>query len=438
MVKKKIQNTLWKKAKKLIPGGNMLLSKRPELHLPGLWPAYYSKSKGCYIWCSENRKLLDMSFMGVGTNILGYNNRAVDQKVLETVRNGNMTTLNSFEEVTLAEKLIEMHSWADMAKFARSGGEANSIAIRLARAATGKDNVAICGYHGWSDWYLSANLTSKNNLNTHHLEGLEPLGVPNKLKNTVFTFEYNNYHQLENLVENKKIGVVKMEVSRNFEPKNNFLQKIRKLTKKKGIILIFDECTSGFRREFGGLHKFYKINPDMAVFGKALGNGYAISAILGKKEIMEYAQKTFISSTFWTERIGTSAALATLDEMKRINSWSKITKMGNIIKKKWLILAKKYDLNIRIIGQPSIPSFIFLSKNHLKYKTFISQEMLKNNILASNVIYISTAHLKSHFDKYFYYLDKIFEKISYCESSKNKIDKLLETKVCLTGFKRLN
>ncbi len=420
MVKKKIQNKLWTRAKKIIPGGNMLLSKRPELHLPGLWPAYYSKSKGCYVWCSENRKLLDMSFMGVGTNILGYNNRAVDQKILETIRNGNMTTLNSFEEVLLAEKLIKMHPWADMAKFARSGGEANSIAVRIARAATGKDNIAICGYHGWSDWYLSTNLTSINNLNTHHLKGLEPLGVPRKLKNTVFTFEYNNYEQLEHLIEKKKIGIVKMEVSRNFEPKNNFLQKIRNLTKKKGIVLIFDECTSGFRRDFGGLHKFYKVNPDIAIFGKALGNGYAISAIIGKKEIMEYAQRTFISSTFWTERIGTSAAIATLDEMKRIKSWSKITEMGNNVKKRWLILAKKYDLKIRVIGQPSIPSFIFLSKDHLKYKTFITQEMLKKNILASNVIYISIAHKKPHFDRYFYYLDMIFKIISLSEMKKKK------------------
>jgi glutamate-1-semialdehyde aminotransferase len=145
---------LYSKAKKLIPGGTMLLSKRPEMFLPDNWPSYYSKTKGCDVWDLDGVKYCDMSIMGIGTNTLGYSHDEVDKAVIDTVQKGNMSTLNCPEEVYLAEKLIEMNPWADMVRFARSGGEANAIAIRIARAASGSDEVAICGYHGWHDWYL--------------------------------------------------------------------------------------------------------------------------------------------------------------------------------------------------------------------------------------------------------------------------------------------
>ena len=242
--------------------------------------------------------------MGVGTNLLGYANSKIDNQVIKSIRNSNMSTLNSKYEIYLAEKLIEIHDWADMARFARTGGEANSIAIRLARAFTKKDNIAVCGYHGWHDWYLSSNLTNKKNLETHLLPNLAINGVPKKLKGTVYPFKYNDFNYLKKIVKDKNIGVIKMEVVRNIMPKNNFLLKVRKLASKNNIVLIFDECTTGFRGTYGGLHKVFGINPDIAIFGKALGNGYAINAIIGKKEIMEMAHKSFISSTFWTEKIG--------------------------------------------------------------------------------------------------------------------------------------
>jgi glutamate-1-semialdehyde 2,1-aminomutase len=186
------------------------------------------------------------------------------------------------------------------AGFARSGGEANAIAIRIARAATGKEKVAICGYHGWHDWYLSANLQDDKSLDGHLFPGLEPQGVPRNLRGTVFPFNYNNFSQLEELVKTDDIGVIKMEVMRNQGPQDNFLQKVRKLATDRGIVLIFDECTSGFRETYGGLHLKYGVNPDMAMFGKSLGNGYAITAVIGKREVMEAAQRSFISSTFFT------------------------------------------------------------------------------------------------------------------------------------------
>ena len=413
----------------------MLFSKNPDLFLPKKWPAYFSKTKGCKVWDLENNPYYDLSFMGVGTNTLGYNYPPVEKKVIEIIKSGTMSTLNSTEEVLLAEKLIELHPWADMARFTRSGGEANSVAIRIARSAAGKDNVAICGYHGWHDWYLSANLRNKKNLDHHLMKDAPISGVPKKLTNTTFAFEYNNFNQLEKIVRDKKIGIIKMEVRRNVEPENNFLQKIRRLATDKKIILIFDECTSGFRETFGGIHKKYKVEPDMAIFGKAMGNGYAINAIIGKREIMETAQSTFISSTFWTERIGPAAALETIKNMEKIKSWEVISNIGKQIKKNWLDIAKKNDVSISISGIDSIANFTFNSSKHLLYKTFISQEMLKKNILASNVIYASIAHTPKILEKYYNNLDQIFRKIAQCDDSENEIKKLLDTDICIGGMR---
>ena len=300
---------LYKKAKKLIPGGTMLLSKRPEMFLPEQWPAYFSSAKGCEVKDMDGNRFIDMSIMGIGTNTLGYGNKEVDQAVKKTVELGNMSTFSCPEEVYLAEQLITLNPWADMVRFARTGGEANAIAVRIARAASGKDKVAICGYHGWHDWYLSTNLSSTENLGSHLLPGLNPLGVPKSLIDTVFPFEYNDFQALDKIIQSNEIGAIKMEVVRNHPPKSNFLKKVRQLANEKGIVLIFDECTSGFRETFGGIHQKYGVNPDIAMYGKTLGNGYAITAVVGVANVMESAQKTFISSTFWTERIGPTAAL---------------------------------------------------------------------------------------------------------------------------------
>jgi glutamate-1-semialdehyde 2,1-aminomutase len=428
---------LWNRAKRVIPGGNMLLSKRAEMFLPEHWPAYFSKAKGCEVWDLDGKKYIDMSIMGVGTNILGYGHPEVDDAVRSVVDKGNMSTLNCPEEVYLAEKLIELHPWADMARFARSGGEANAIAIRIARAATGKDKVAICGYHGWHDWYLSANLGSDKNLEDHLLPGLKPKGVPENLRDTVYPFSYNNFPELEELVATRDIGVIKMEVSRTCVPEDNFLQKVRQLASKHNIVLIFDECTSGFRQSLGGLHKVYGVEPDMAVFGKALGNGYAITAVIGRREIMEVAQSTFISSTFWTERTGPSAALKTLEVMAKEKSWEKITQTGLDITARWSELAAKYGLSITTSGLPALTCFAFDSGNALAYKTLISQEMQARGYLASNSIYVCTAHSPEIVVSFFEELDPIFGLIKECEEGRDVMS-LLKGPVCHSGFKRLN
>jgi glutamate-1-semialdehyde 2,1-aminomutase len=429
---------LYKKAKILIPGGTMLLSKRPEMFLPDIWPSYFSKAKGCIIWDLDGKELIDMSIMGIGTNTLGYGNEEVDAAVIETVKNGNMSTLNCPEEVYLAEKLIELNPWADMVRLARSGGEANAIAIRIARAASGRDKVAICGYHGWHDWYLSANHNAGDDLSSHLLPGLSPNGVPKDLKNTVLPFHYNNYEELESLVNNNDVGVIKMEVVRNFGPEDNFLQKVRDLATAKNIVLIFDECTSGFRETFGGIYQKYGVEPDMAMYGKTIGNGYALTAVVGKKSVMEAAQSTFISSTFWTERIGPTAAIATLKVMEKTKSWEYITAIGNDMRNGWEKLANSHNLEINISGIPALSTYGFKSPNALAYKTLIAQEMLKKGFLASTNFYASTAHNQSYLEQYFNELDTVYGLISECEKGNKKIEDLLEGPICHGGFSRLN
>ena len=428
---------LWRRAKQVIPGGNMLLSKRAEMFLPEQWPAYFSKAKGCKVWDLDGNEYLDLSFMGIGTNSLGYGHPEVDEAVIRTVVAGNMTTLNCPEEVQLAERLIEIHPWASMARLARTGGEANAIAVRIARAASGRDTVAICGYHGWHDWYLAANLGDDENLAGHLLPGLAPKGVPQQLRGSTLPFRYNNFPELEAIVRDHAVGVIKMEVSRNMGPEDGFLEKVRRLATDNGIVLIFDECTSGFRQTFGGLHKLYGVEPDMAMFGKALGNGYAITATIGRREVMEAAQSTFISSTFWTERIGPTAALKTLEVMERERSWELITNTGRDIGERWKALAAKHELPIQVSGLPALISFAFPLPDMLKYKTLITQEMLKKGFLATTAVYGCIAHTPDVVDAYFEAIDPIFGLIRECESGRS-VDDLLEGPICHGGFKRLN
>ena len=429
---------LYKKAKRIIPGGTMLLSKRPELFLPENWPSYFSKIKGCQVWDLDNNEYTDMSIMGIGTNTLGYGNDEVDAAVMETVKKGNMSTLSCPEEVYLAEKLIEINPWADMVRFARSGGEANSIAIRIARAASGKDKVAICGYHGWHDWYLSANHNERDELSGHLLPGLTPNGVPKNLKDTVYPFHYNNFDELLKIVDQNDIGVIKMEVVRNFGPEDDFLQKVRDLATSRNIVLIFDECTSGFRETFGGIYKKYGVEPDMAMYGKTIGNGYALTAVVGKRSVMEAAQKTFISSTFWTERIGPTAALATLKVMEQIKSWETITEQGKKMQNGWSDLANKHEVDITINGIPSLSTYSFNSDHGMEYKTFVTQEMLKKGFLAGTSFYACIAHTDDKIAAYFDALDDVYHTISQCEKGNKIISELLEGPVCHSGFKRLN
>ena len=362
---------LYQKAKKLIPGGTQLLSKRPEMFLPDYWPAYYSKAKGCVIWDLDGKKYFDLAYMGLGACVLGYQDRDVDRAVINAIKLGNETTLNAPEEVELAELLIKLHPWAQMARYARSGGEAMAIAVRIARAATEKDIILFCGYHGWHDWYLAANLAEDTALDGHLLPGLKPRGVPRGLLGTAIPFIYNNTEEFKRLFAkyHNKLAAVVMEPIRNHSPQPEFLETIREQTNKMKIPLIFDEITSGFRLAVGGAHLKLGINPDIAVFAKGMSNGYPMAAVIGQKRFMEYTQESFISSTNWTDRIGPTAALATIRKYKTKQVPKYLEKIGKTVQDGWKQLQQTYKLKLQISGIYPLGHFSFEYENAQAVKT---------------------------------------------------------------------
>ena len=438
MKKSKKGIALWKKAKKIIPGGTQLLSKRSELYLPEQWPSYFKKAKGCEVWDLDGNKYIDMYSMGIGSCILGYADPDVNKAVKKVIDEGSMCTLNSPEEVELAELLLKIHPWAEEVRYARTGGEAMAQAVRIARAKSQKDKVAFCGYHGWHDWYLSSNLADDKNLDGHLIKGLEPRGVPRGLKGTAMPFYYNNIQELERIVkDNKDIGVIVLEPLRHQEPKDNFLQKVRKIANDINVILIFDEVSSGFRFNIGGVHLKYKVHPDIAVYAKGISNGFPMAAIIGKKEIMESAQDTFISSTYWTERTGPAAALATIKKMIKNKVPEKLERTGKYLIKNLEKIAEKNKIKMKIAGKPALMHFSFqYGEKNRAIETLFTQEMLKEGIIASSGIYVSYAFKKEHLDKYLKAVDRVF-KILKKAIDENKIEKLLRGPVAQSGFQRL-
>jgi len=427
---------LWRRAKKVIPGGNMLLSKRTEMHLQKGWPSYFSRAKGCRVWDLDGNEYIDAGLFGIGTNILGFGHPKVDEAVMKTVAAGNMSTLNCPEEVYLAERLVEMHPWSGMVRLTRSGGEACAVAVRIGRAFSGKSAVAFCGYHGWHDWYLSANLAEDSNLDGHLLPGLMPAGVPRGLAGTARPFAYNDRETLANILDSGEVGVIFMEVRRGSEPDPGFLEEVRALATQHGAVLIFDECTSGFRKTFGGIHLDYGVEPDIATFGKTLGNGYAINAVVGRSEVMQAAQDTFISSTFWTERIGPTAALATLDVMLEEDATSRIHAIGTKVQGMWRDLGSRHGLNVVPAGIPSIATYSIDGFDPIVVKTFVTQEMLKLGFIAGNALYSSIAHTDDVLDAYAESLDKVFGEIAK-SSSTEQLSLRLEAGPAQSGFQRL-
>lgn len=429
---------LWNEAKKIIPGGSQLLSKRSEMFLPNHWPSYYSRAKGVEIWDLDNNKFIDMSIMSVGACTLGYADPDVNKAVKRAVDNGSMATLNAPEEISLAKLLCKLHPWAHMVRYARTGGEAMAIAVRIARAYSGKSKVVFCGYHGWSDWYLAANLSNKKSLDGHLLPGLEPAGVPRSLQGDTLTFAYNDIEALEKIVaKNNDIGVIVLEPLRHQEPKNDFLKKVKAIAKKINAVLLFDEISIAWRLNVGGVHLLYGVNPDIAVFAKAMSNGHPMAAIIGTRDVMQAAQKTFISSTYWTDRVGPVAALVTIEKMQKNNVPIHLKRIGTMIGNGWIKLAAKHGLKINVMGPEALINFSFdYAKNSQRISTLFTQEMLKRGFLATGSVYVSFAHQEKHVIQYLKSVDVVFRIIKKAINTKS-VSNLLEGPVAHTGFKRL-
>lgn len=400
----------------IIPGGTQLYSKSSFLYNSTNWPTFFSKAKGIDVWNLSGRKYKDMSNMGVGSCILGYANQIVDRKVVRTIRSGVQSSLIAKEELILSEKLLQIHGWANMVRLFKAGGEAMSAAVRIARAATGRDKVIFSGYHGWADWYLAANLNGGDSLGQFLIKDLGSDGVPTSLKDTALPVPFDDFKEFKKVLKDNKdeLAAVILEPRRSFNPSEGYLQNIIELSHSLGIVVIFDEITTAWRANSGGIHLSLGVNPDIAVFSKAMGNGYAISAVIGIREVMEAASRTFLSSTSWSERVGMAAAIATIDEYEKSGAAHKLLSFGNKAIVGWKELSNISNLNISLNEEmlPSLPYFEFNHPNARGMYSRLSELMINEGYLATNQFRPSTAHSFKAIERYLVSLSKSLETIS--------------------------
>lgn len=432
--------TAYQKAKELIPGGTQLLSKRPEMFAPEQWPAYYREARGCEVIDISGRRYIDMGPNGILSTILGSSDPDVNRAVMRRVSLGSMSSLQTHDEVELAELLLKIHPWAENARFTRGGGESMAAAVRIARAHTGKDKVALCGYHGWHDWYLAANLANADSsaLDGHLLPGLDPAGVPSSLAGNTLTFHYNSLEELDAILQEhrEELGAIVMEPSRFIDPEPGFLEGVRERCDSFGIPLIFDEISIGWRLCLGGAHLKFGVNPDIAVFAKSLGNGFPIGAIIGTREVMQAAQVSFISSTFWTEGVGPAAALACVRKMMANDVPAHLNEIGSLAMDGWNRLRGKHGIPVKVGGRPEMAILAFDHPESAAITTLMTAEMLKRGYLVGAAFNGTFAHEKRHMDAYLESLDEVFAIIADAMAT-NTVEERIGGSVKHSGFARL-
>ncbi len=430
---------LYQRAKNLIPGGTQLLSKRPEMFLPDHWPAYYQSAEGCRVTDMDGHTYQDFAIMGVGSCILGYADPDVTNAVILAIRNGNMSTLNAPEEVELAELLLELHPWAEMVRYARSGGEAMSIAVRLARAASGKDLVLFSGYHGWADWYLAANIADDAALDGHLLSGLQPAGVPRSLKESAVPFPFNDVETFKAVVDQhrERIGAIVLESIRNEAPTEAFREVVHSTARRLGVPLVVDEITAGFRLNVGGAHLVTGWKPDIAVFAKGMSNGHPMAAIVGTQPVMDQAQKSFVSSTYWTDRTGPVAALATIRKMREIDAPAQLRAVGERVQAEWKQIIQELGIPAHVGGIFPLSHLDFESEP-LVWKTAFIQEMLDRGYLATGAVYASVAHTPDLVDGYLSACREVLDRLQEVNCREGSVESILRGPVAHSGFQRLN
>ena len=430
---------LYRHAKERIPGGTQLLSKRPEMMAPDQWPAYFREARGCETWDLDGRHYYDFSTNGIGACLLGFRDPDVTRAVQRRINLGSMCTLNAPEEVELADLLCELHPWADQARFARCGGEACAVAVRIARATTDRSVVAICGYHGWQDWYLAANLGESDSLRGHLLPGLSPLGVPRELRGTAATFTFNDREAFQALLDKHggQLAAVIMEPCRSQDPAPGFLDFVRDGAHRVGALLIIDEISIGWRLRFGGAHLKFGLAPDMAVFAKAMGNGHPMAAVIGTRAAMAGAHGSFISSTYWTESVGPVAALATIRKMQAVDVPGHIARVGARVQEHWEKAGRKHGLPVHAGGYPCLAHFKFEHAQADALRTLYTQLMLDRGFLAGAGLYPTLAHTDTVVERYGEAIDIVFGQIAGILAAGGDPARHLRGPVAHSGFRRL-
>ncbi len=386
---------LWQRARTVISGGTGLLSKRAEMFDAKGWPSYFSRCSGCEVWDLEDRRYLDFAG-GVGAILLGYADPDVTAAVRRRLSLGTYCTLVNPQEVELAEQLLVLHPWAGKVRYARGGGDAMTMAVRIARAATGRSGVAFCGYHGWHDWYLAANLGETDALNGHLLPGLEPTGVPRELKGTAVPFKYNDLAALDAALARlgDNLAAVVMEPMRSQVPQDDFVAKVAARCRAAGGVFVVDEVTSGLRYGFPGAMARLGIEPDLIVYAKAMSNGFPFGTVIGREAIMQAADGSFISSSYWTDGVGPAAALAVLEKVQRLKVQESVWHQGGILQAGLQALAAAHPVcRLLVGGMPATPTMNFdLGADAPLAQALYVRKMRARGFLVSSYYFVMLAH----------------------------------------------
>jgi glutamate-1-semialdehyde 2,1-aminomutase len=431
---------LYDRALKCIPGGTHLFGRRAELAAYGVSPIYSDRQEGGRFWDVDGNEYIDL-LMGAGAVLLGHAYPPVVEAVREQALKGTGLTINHPLEVELAEALIEIIPCAEMVRFCKGGGEADAIAIRIARGVTGRDKVAFCGYHGWHDWYLAANLADENALNAHLMPGINSDGVPRGLTGTAIPFEFNNIDSLRSVLQANEgeTAAIIMEAARSFIPQPGFLEAVRELATKHDAVLIFDEVVTGFRLALGGAQEYFGVIPDMATYAKTISNGFALGAVVGKREVMECARDLFISSVYWAEATGLAAGLASVGAMREVSLCGLVWRLGQRFMERMQQIIRDSGVPAECVGLPPVPFIMFRHKDaavNNEMVTLYMQEMAKRGVFVSTVNYFCAQHTEDDVDRALEAAEATFETIARGLDT-GDVKGLLECPVRQAGFRRL-
>jgi len=405
MIKKfKKSNLLYERSLKSIPLASQTFSKSALNYPLGASPLFFEKGEGAYVWDYDGNKYIDY-VLGLMPMILGYKDPEVDLAIKNQLNKGIIFSLPTDLEIELSELLIRLIPSAEMVRFGKNGSDATSAAIRLARAFTNRNRVAICGYHGWHDWYIGSTIRN--------------LGVPKSVSDLTSKFNFNDSESLESLLKSDPSGfaAVIMEPTGAFEPRKDFLKEVRELCDKYGVVLVFDEIVTGFRVNMGGAQKKYNVIPDLSTFGKAMANGMPISAIVGSRKIMKLMDDIFFSSTFGGEALSLAASIATLNKLERLNAPLIFKSTGESINLTITNLIAEVGLSnvIKIIGVDWWPRFEINSYkdiSQIEISTLLRQELIENGIFIGGGFNLSLSHDNDVLAETYLSMRKAFEKLS--------------------------
>ena len=421
-----ISEEMLERALKTIPLGSQTFSKSKTQYPFGVSPYFITRGQGSHVWDVDGNEYIDF-VNSLAAVTLGYNDPEVTAAVRAQLEEGIIFSLPHPIEMQVAEKIVEMVPCAEMVRFGKNGSDATSGAIRLARAYTSRDHVAVCGYHGWQDWYIGS--TARN------------LGVPKSTRDLTHVFNYNDIDSLNKIFKEypDQVAAVIMEPMNTTEPLDGFLEKVKELTHNNDAVLIFDETITGFRYANGGAQEYFGVTPDLATFGKGLANGYPVSAIAGKAEIMRLMEEIFFSFTFGGETLSLAAALVTMTKLQKEPVIKTLWTQGRKIVDRTKALIEKHELgNILSVGGKACWSFLIFKDTDIysqwELKTLFLQEVFARGILALGSHNMTYAHSDSDISKLLKVYDEVFAIIKEALVKRN-LNELLQTKPLAPLFK---